>query len=199
MDILISALIQLFIMTLIPLLWWLITARKENFFKWIGLKKPIVCISKVKFVSIVLLAAVAYIVAMNLIMTTMMNGVETAASQFAGKGAAAIFGILIQSIIQTALSEEILFRGFLCKRLSNKFGFVAGNILQALCFGLLHGIPFGLVTQNVLVGILLVLLPGAIGFLQGYMNEKWAGGSIIPGFILHAVMNILTGLANAFL
>lgn len=30
--------------------------------------------------------------------------------------------ILIWAILQTSLSEEILFRGFLCKRCCNKFG-----------------------------------------------------------------------------
>ena len=37
---LIGAVMQLLIFTLIPFIWWLITARKkENFFSWIGFKR----------------------------------------------------------------------------------------------------------------------------------------------------------------
>ena len=36
----ISSVMQIILFSLIPLIWWLITARKrESFFKWIGLKK----------------------------------------------------------------------------------------------------------------------------------------------------------------
>ena len=42
-------------------------------------------------------------------------------------------------MIQTGLSEEILFRGFLGKRLIAKFGFAVGNVVQGLLFGTLHG------------------------------------------------------------
>ena len=49
-------------------------------------------------------------------------------------------------IIQTGLSEEILFRGFLAKRLISRFGFATGNLPQGLVFGLLHGAMFFLVT-----------------------------------------------------
>ncbi len=42
-------------------------------------------------------------------------------------------------IIQTGLSEEILFRGFLAKRLISRFGFATGNLLLSMAeaFGLL--------------------------------------------------------------
>ena len=37
-----SSIVQILLFTLIPFIWWLITARKkENFFSWIGLKKPV--------------------------------------------------------------------------------------------------------------------------------------------------------------
>ncbi|SCX88953.1 hypothetical protein [Butyrivibrio sp. INlla14] len=39
---LIGSVVQILLFTLIPFIWWLITARKkENFFSWIGLKKPV--------------------------------------------------------------------------------------------------------------------------------------------------------------
>lgn len=192
--IVISALLQLFAFTLIPLLWWLITDRKTNFFTWIGLKKPSFTSSKLKIIAVIVLTAAIYIVLMFLIMTTMLSNTSSATNQFSGKGIAAIPAILIYAIIQTSLSEELFFRGFLCKRISNKFGFVVGNIVQSLLFGLMHGIPFGVASGDIVAGILLTLLPACIGFVQGWLNEKKSDGSIIPSWILHALMNILSAI-----
>ena len=61
-------------------------------------------------------------------------------AQFAGLGLGGVFPVMIFAFLQTGLSEEILFRGFLNKRLSNRFGFAIGNTLQAILFGLVHGI-----------------------------------------------------------
>jgi len=63
--------------------------------------------------------------------------------------------------------------------------------VQALCFGLLHGLPFGLVTGSVPVMVILTLLPGAFGWYQGWLNEKRCGGSILPSWLLHGIMNSL--------
>lgn len=127
-----------------------------------------------------------------------MAGVSSAISQFANQGIKAIPLILVYAVIQTSLSEEILFRGFLCKRLTNQFGFEIGNVIQAGCFGLAHGIPFFAATKNVLVFVLVTLLPTFIGYYQGYINEKKASGSIVPSWMLHAIMNVISALAASF-
>jgi|GEM_PF-4140777 len=65
LDALISALLQALIFSFVPIVWWLITARKkENFFAWIGLKKPIINGSPWKLVLTVLAIAVGYILVM---------------------------------------------------------------------------------------------------------------------------------------
>ncbi len=133
---------------------------------------------------------------MFLIMTTLLGNVTTGTSQFAGKGLSVIPSIIIYAVIQTSLSEELFFRGFLCKKLVNCFGFIAGNIIQSILFGLLHGIPFGLATGKWYIYILLTMLPAIIGFTQGWLNEKKANGSIIPSWILHGLMNILSALST---
>lgn len=194
-SILLSAVLQLIVLTLIPFIWWLITDRKTNFFRWIGLKLPKWTGSKLKVFLFIIGAAGIYILGMYLIMTNLMGDTETGTNQFAGKGVKAIPSILVYAIIQTSLSEEIFFRGFLCKRLTNRFGFVKGNLTQALLFGLMHGIPFGIATGNILVTILLIILPAAIGYLQGWLNEKQASGSILPSWILHAIMNFFSALS----
>lgn len=110
----------------------------------------------------------------------------------------ALPSILVFAIIQTGLSEEIFFRGFLGKRFINRFGFNVGNTIQAFLFGFIHGIPFGVITGNGVVMVLMSLLPASIGWIQGWMNEKYASGSIIPSWTTHAVMNILSALTAAF-
>lgn len=198
LNMLISAVIQLLVFSFIPFIWWLITARKKcSFMKWIGLKKPQLTISLVKLAIIVFAVTTLYVLIMMGVVEKVMSGAATATRQFANNGIAALPQILVYAVIQTSLSEEIFFRGFLCKRFTDKFGFKIGNLMQALLFGLIHGIPFGLATGNVLVFLLLVLLPGAIGWIMGWMNEKCSSGSIVPGWILHACMNILSGLATA--
>lgn len=56
-----------------------------------------------------------------------------------GMGAVSVAVLLIHAL-KTGLSEEILFRGFIGKRMMARFDFVSGNLLQELLFALLHGL-----------------------------------------------------------
>ena len=198
LDSILNSIVQVIIFSMIPFLWWLLTARtKEGFFKWIGLKKPLLKGSMVKLIIFILLVSIGYILSMFIIMGTLMKDVDMATNQFYKQGLAALPSILFFAVIQTGLSEEIFFRGFLGKRLINKFGFLIGNTIQAMAFGLLHGVPFGLATNNILITVLLTLLPGAVGWFQGWINEKYSSGSIIPSWIIHSLMNILSSLSVA--
>ncbi len=123
---------------------------------------------------------------------------ETATSDFSGLGAAAIPAILIYAILNTALSEEILFRGFLLKRISNKIGFTVGNIIQATLFGLLHGVMF-YSAVGIVKALIVIVFTGGIGWCMGYTNEKTAGGSILPSWCIHALANVFSGICSAFL
>ena len=191
---LIGSVTQVVLFSLVPLLVWLLTARgKESFFSWIGLKSP-VCGNGKKMILLTAAAALLYIGAMLLCIRILPEGVTIAGSQFAGEGFAALPSVLFYAVLRTALSEEILFRGFILKRIRNRFGFTAGNTVQALLFGLLHGIPFGIVTKSVSAFLLLTLLPGLLGWYMGWLNEKQCGGSIIPGWLLHGCVNILSGI-----
>ncbi|MBE6023780.1 MAG: CPBP family intramembrane metalloprotease [Cellulosilyticum sp.] len=196
-SIVVSSVIQLVVFLLIPFIWWAVTARKTSFFQWIGLKKPKLNISLAKLMTIIFTVSILYIFAMGYIANNLLGLGQTATSQFSGKGLTVLPQILIFAIFQTGLSEEILFRGFLCKRLIGKFGFTLGNTIQAVCFGLIHGIPFGLVTQSIFVLILVTIFPAIMGYTQGWLNEKHGDGSIIPSWILHSLMNILSGLTAA--
>ncbi|MCQ2494315.1 MAG: CPBP family intramembrane metalloprotease [Lachnospiraceae bacterium] len=194
---LVGATIQVLLFTLVPFIWWLITARKkENFFKWIGFKKP----EHKGNIYITLLIAVGAVLVYGFGTTALVNmfsgEITAAGSAFAGKGLSYIPAALAYGFIRTGLSEEILFRGFILKRIQNKFGFAAGNVIQALAFGLMHGVPFGIATHNIGVTILLTILPGMLGFFMGWLNEKKFAGSVVPGWILHGVTNAIVTIIS---
>ena len=137
----ISSVMQIILFSLIPLIWWLITARKkESFFKWIGLKK-IEKENKKSSVVNMLPIAISYLI-VSFITIYLIKDIETATSEFAGMGVSALLPALIYAIFNTALPEEILFRGFLLKRIASKFGYMIANIIQSTIFGLLHGFMF---------------------------------------------------------
>lgn len=193
----ISAVFQLVAFSIIPVIWWFITARKEcNYFKWIGLKRISHEKSIVSTILITLSAAAVYIILTYLCINLLSGDITTAGSQFAGMGISAVPAALIYAFIQTSLSEEIVFRGFILKRVANKFGFAAGNIVQAVLFGLMHGVPFGLASHNIVVTVLITIIPGAFGWYQGFLNEKRCGGSIFPSWILHGTMNFIVALTS---
>ena len=136
-------------------------------------------------------------IALAVFMLYSMKGVEMATSEFAGLGIGALPAILVYAILNTALSEEILFRGFLLKRISNRFGFVAGNLIQGAMFGLLHGVMF-FSSVGAVKAVVIIAFTGIIGMFMGYVNEKKAGGSIIPSWCIHALANIFSGACAAF-
>lgn len=194
---LLGALLQLIVFLLVPFVWWLIGwRRKENFVKWLGLKKPEKPQSIAATLLISAIVIAVYIGASMLCIKQLPEGITLAGSQFSGLGYSGIPAALIYGFVRTGLSEEILFRGFLLKRIANKFGFAAGNTVQALCFGMLHGVPFGMITGSVLAAVLMTLLPGGLGWFQGWLNEKRLGGSILPSWLIHGTMNSLITLIS---
>ena len=193
LNILASGILQVIVLSLLPFIWWLVTARKkENFFKWIGLKG---CGSG-RIIGPALLILLLFLAA-SMVPLYLLRGAGMATSQFDGLGAAGIPAVLVYAIVQTGLSEEIFFRGFLLKRLANKFGFAAGNTVQALLFGLLHGAMLFSRTSPILAAAV-VLLTGGAAFAFGWLNEKRAGGSILPSWCIHAASNIIASFIALF-
>ena len=192
----ISSVMQIILFSLIPLIWWLITARKkESFFKWIGLKK-IEKENKKSSVVNMLVIAISYLI-VSFITIYLIKDIETATSEFAGMGISALLPALIYAIFNTSLPEEILFRGFLLKRIASKFGYMIANIIQSTIFGLLHGFMFFNVL-GIVKTIVIILFTGIIAFAMGYINEKKANGSILPSWFIHALSNIFASIIAMF-
>ncbi len=191
----ISSILQIILFLIIPFVWWLVTARKKhNFAEWIGLKK--IEGGKKTFAAVV--TASAAFMLLGAILIYMVSGIETAVSEFAGLGAAAVPAIVIYAAFNTAFPEELLFRGFILKRLTNKFDFNIANIVQSLLFGLLHGAMFFMFAGAVKT-VLIIVFTGVIAWFMGYINEKLSKGSIIPSWIIHTASNLSSGIISAFL
>ena len=122
-----------------------------------------------------LLVAMTFVAftAASLFALHLLGNIATAVSAFAGQGASAVPAILSYAVVRTSLSEELLFRGFLLKRLVGKFGFTIGNITQSLLFGLIHGIAFFRAARpQAATG--LVILTASIGYVMGYYAPQCA-------------------------
>jgi membrane protease YdiL (CAAX protease family) len=191
-----SSMLQLILFTAIPLLYWSITKRKAvpvvPFHKWIGLYRPEFA-SKRRFLICFITILVTYSIVGLTVSINLLNPKDLANSQFYGLGHAGLFAVFIYSFVQTSLSEEILFRGFLSRVFTAKWGFNIGNTVQAILFGGLHGVM--LVNQTgIFPALIVVLITGGIGFSMGMMNERLAGGSIIPGWVLHGATNFISSV-----
>lgn len=193
-----SSVLEIIVFAFVPFVWWLITARKkESFTKWIGLKG----IDKKECGKVVkwsLLTSLCF-AGLSIFMLNVVKGVEgLATSDFTGLGLKALPTIIIYAVFNTAFPEEILFRGFLLKRLSNKFGFGVANFIQCVVFGMIHGLMFVKYTGFV-TGVSITVFTMAIACCMGYINEKKAAGSLLPSWGIHAAANIFSGLFSAFI
>ena len=192
----ISSVLEIIVFAIVPLVWWLVTARKkENFFKWLGLRK----IAKDNMTNVLKTSAIVelcFIVLSVFILYVVRNIEGLATSEFTGVGIKALPVILVYAIFNTALPEEILFRGFLLKRTSNRFGFNIANYVQCIIFGWMHGVMF-LKYANAFQGVIITFFTMSIAWCMGYINEKKADGSILPGIGIHAIANVFSGLVSA--
>lgn len=168
-----SAVLQLLIFSSVPFVWYVITHKRiRGFFEWIGFRlapkpplKIMLCILIGFFVAVIL----PY---MWLYQSGNLNyqGFTVDAFQQSGWSIQTFSVILVWAVLQTSLSEEIMFRGFLCKRFCKKFGEKIGNIVQALIFGVVH--IAALPDKNILAMLIVVLLTGGIGYALGWLSLK---------------------------
>lgn len=190
----INSLLEIILFSLLPFLFWYFSARKqERFTDWIGLKK----IKGAKKTALAIIIVTTFYLLISLILLNSLKNIENATTEFQGLRFAALPAIFIYAVFNTSFPEEILFRGFILKRLANKIGFTKANFIQGILFGLLHGVMFFPLIGN-LKTILIILLTSLIALSMGYVNEKISGGSIIPSWIIHAISNLIAGLYAAF-
>ena len=201
---LISTVIQLGIFTLIPFVFFQFRRdRIQSFKQYIGFYKP-----TGKSILYVLITSVLILIS-GIILALTNAGIKeavfapnsvTGQIRQMGFSIIGVFTLLIIALFKTSLAEEIFFRGFIAKQLTNKFGFKIGNVLQALIFGLIHLILFWALTKTTIIPLLIIFSLSTIaGLLIGMVKEKYANGSIIPGWIGHGIGNVLAYSIIAFL
>lgn len=99
----------------------------------------------------------------------------------------AIFGIMAVTI--APLFEEMLFRGFLQPLFSRTLGIIAGILLTAVLFGVLHAPEYKFVWQY-------AAAISFVGAVLGYV--RYRTGSIIPSTVMHACYNAVAAFEILF-
>lgn len=199
----IGAIFQILFFTLIPFMVYLVKKKTtKGFLDYIGLKKStkkanlLAIATSLLFASSLLLLAV-----FSEEFRQLVHNPTSVTGKFKAMGFSfsAVIILLIMAIFKTALAEEILFRGFIAKRLISIAGYQNGNIIQAVLFGIIHTVIFALATKNLFFLAIIFIVPAIGAYISVYLNEKVANGSIIPGWISHALGNVLSYSIIGFL
>ena len=193
----VSSLLEIVLFAIIPFIYWVAIDRKHSaFLDWLGFKKVKKHDFKQVFVPLLVMTVLFLLVSLFILFR--LKGVSTATTVFRGGGFKVLPAILIYGLFNTALPEELFFRGFLLKRLMQKLAFPLANTIQSLCFALIHGFMF---LKQLDVGSIMMITGFifVIAYGMGYINEKKAQGSIVPSWLIHAAANIFSGLCAAFL
>ncbi len=200
---LISALLQIGVFILIPFIVFLFRKSKtESFQQYIGLIRPTsISIRYSIFISLLFLSSVIVLLFLDDNLKQIMLEPPSITGKLRGMplNFNTVMILLIIALFKTSLSEEILFRGFIANRLMNWLGYKRGNVLQALIFGLVHLLLFWLMTRaSVSVLLFIFGFSTFAGYCIGFIKEKYAHGSIIPGWIAHGLGNALSYSIIAF-
>ncbi len=193
----INTALQIAIAVALTLIGYALAGRKRgSYFHFVGLL-PMTA----RALRITLLASLVLIPAsIAVIYLTPLHEAAAASNTVAGKlrgvgfSVETVMLIAIMAVFKTGLAEEILFRGLVAKTLIRWFGFLTGNSLQALLFGAIHGLIFiapGGPAFDPLLALGVIGVPAAGAFVMASINERVAGGSIAPGWIIHALSNLI--------
>lgn len=188
----------------IPLIWWLLNHRKTTpFFQWIGLIEP--HLEQKWWILMAVLTSYFFLNAFDLSKLLSPEALEYFPYTRSRNIAEAVRRIdpmkilchYIMNFFGAAAGSEILFRGFLCKRLCCVLGTARGVWAQAILsaiisfsiFLILDGVsPVQLGIWYCAAGL---SFNTARGLLLGYLNEKVFNRSILPSMGVAAVNSFL--------
>jgi uncharacterized protein len=200
---LISAVLQVFVFTLIPFMVFIFKTRSvKGFLEYIGLKKSNRRANLLAvLITLILSMPILFLPFINHDFLVVMTNPESVSGKIRqmGLGVGAILTILIEAILKTSFAEEIFFRGFIAKRFIAITNFQLGNIIQAFIFGAIHTLLFVLITHNVFILTSIFIFTAVGAYFMTFINEKLANGSIIPGWIAHGSANVISFIFFAFI
>ncbi|MGK6353544.1 CPBP family intramembrane glutamic endopeptidase [Parapedobacter sp. DT-150] len=200
---LISTVLQLAVFTLIPFLVYVIIKKKVGgFFRYVGFVKTT---SKAIWLSLgtsffFLAGALLLVVFSEDIRQIMLTPPSvTGKLREMGFGATSVITLFLIACLKTSLAEEILFRGFIAKRLTSWLGYRKGNFWQSLLFAAIHALLFWALTKAGWPFLLFIFFfSGIAAYLIGYIKEKVGKGSILPGWVAHGTGNLVSYWIIAF-
>lgn len=185
----ISAMLQVGVVLVIAGAVYLAMGRRDgSFARFVGLyRAPLRAIAAGAAFGLVMVGAILAIPGMAEMGSA--RGTVAGDAVQTGLTASVAIGLIVAAVFKTSLSEELLFRGLIGKRLIAWLGFQAGNFIQAMLFGLVHLLLLLVPAASTMLVLSLVLVTGISGWINGWLNERWGGGSILPGWTAHAVAN----------
>ncbi|WP_017414324.1 CPBP family intramembrane glutamic endopeptidase [Clostridium tunisiense] len=186
----IGVIFNILLFSIIPLMWYLIKEKSsKGFFNSIGIYKP----QNINVFETVLIITIVYLVTLstNIVVIKLgYSGRNTVDTQYFTS--LTFFMYLLLYGLKTGIAEEILFRGFVAKKLIENLGFLKGNALQALVFALPHFVIRGSASLvDITVRIINAFL---LGYTFGYIVDRKSDGSIIPVMIAHILINMASSL-----
>ncbi len=152
--------------------------------------------------TVLLLLPILILYNISIELQQIMVDANTVTGKIKGLGLSAntLFILILAAVFQTAFAEEILFRGFIAKRLIAWLGFRVGNFIQAVLFGALHLILFlSILDSTPFLFIIVLVITSIWAYIIVIVNERYSGGSILPGWISHAASNIIAYSYIAFI
>lgn len=190
MDLLTTLLVgvpaQVAVFTLVPLAWWLHGGRPEgSFLRWLGFTR----VTDGRETAVL---AASVVCGLGFFGGALISGTGPWTST--GTGVAVVLAVLLTAVLQTALAEEIFFRGFVLRWLGEKrTGPVVANVVQAVACGALRLVVHVMFVDREPANLLAALLLGAgAAFLAGWLRQRT--GSLLLGWAAHGAGNLLAGL-----
>lgn len=199
-----SAVAQVLVFVLIPFIIYVFRKdRSHGFAHYIGMTRPGWKAMGLAAAASILFVAAGVLMAMrDAEMLALLHAPKTVTGHLRALGLNehSIVILLIIALLKTSLAEEILFRGFIGKQLIRRIGFRMGNLLQSLIFGFVHLVLFWAVLHAGPGPCTFIFVFSTFaGWCVGYIKEKYANGSMVPGWLAHGMGNSISYYIIAFL
>ncbi|MCM8557426.1 CPBP family intramembrane glutamic endopeptidase [Sphingomicrobium sediminis] len=195
-EVLNTALQSAFVFGVSALAWVIFARKKAGYVQWIGLGSPASGWIKPTLITFAIVAGASALAMLLPGLSGLVQAEGTVGGRFAETGLTpvAFATILLVAFVKTGFTEELFFRGLIGKRLINWLGFARGNLLQAAIFGAIHLLIFvvpGAPDPTFASLFVMFFVPGGAGWAMGYANEKFGGGTIWPGWLMHGLGNFV--------
>ncbi|MFT4217155.1 MAG: CPBP family intramembrane metalloprotease [Micropruina sp.] len=184
---------QVAVFALVPLAWWLQAGRSEgSFLRWLGFRR----IEARPDLLTVIIAGSSLVCFCG---TNVLSGRPPWPASYGGFWLG--LTVVVTAFLQTSLSEELFFRGFLLRWLTDsrwlrdrrRRGPVVANLMQAVICGVVRMVAQWVFFDRELASWLGALAAGAVAaFLAGWLRQRT--GSLYAPWLVHGVGNLLAGL-----